>query len=241
MKTMIRCFLYSISLVLILSACGNTSSNESFRNIKWGMTMDEVISIEEKAGNSYYDIFELSNTDIIEYEDVIVNGYKATLEYSFANEVSGSEVIHLQNLIPKKLTQGQEDIINSNLSDEEKNTRIIELREKYKDEVEESLKFMTETKTVKFIDYILYESLYTFKGLDEDDIIGIKGSLFKKYGKPSEPNEGMDSTYLYWYLDTIKIFYREDIEKGKARVTYTANYNTLQDKMRNNNSNGGEL
>lgn len=108
-----------LSTTLVLGACGG-NADEGFRNIKWGMTMEEVIAIEENEGNSDFELREdFLGMDLIEYENVIVNGHKASLEYSFANEADGFELIREQNYLPPKMYDEYEDLNSSDFSEEE--------------------------------------------------------------------------------------------------------------------------
>ncbi|WP_338656275.1 hypothetical protein V6B14_08525 [Sporosarcina psychrophila] len=228
-----------LSMALVLGACGNT--DESFRNIKWGMTMEEVIAIEEKEGNSDFELYEdFVDMDLIEYENVVVNGHKASLEYSFANEVDGYDLIHKENYLPEKMFDEYEALKSSDFDEEEVGKELKKIDEKYKKDIEEYMEFLDQSETVKFSDYILIGSSYSFEDLDEEDIKEIRNSLIAKYGEPSSGEED-DDDYLFRYLDTIELYYSEDIGDGEVTIGYSANYKALEYKMKKNKSNSSGL
>ncbi|WP_042477430.1 hypothetical protein [Bacillus ndiopicus] len=73
--------------VLLLSACGD--KEKGFKEGTWGMKMEKVISNEKKVGNELYTEDTSDDDEItIEYEDVVVNGYLADVQYIFYNEIS---------------------------------------------------------------------------------------------------------------------------------------------------------
>lgn len=239
MKKILRGLLCIISMSILLAACGN--QDESFRKIKWGMTLDEVITVEEKEGNSDYETWESSilDSDVLEYEGLVVNGRKASLSYYFKNETTGFDIIHEENFLPKKMLNEYDAILNSDLNEDELKEEGKKLYEKYRNEWDKYNEFLIENETVKFSDYILVEGEYSFKDLDEEDIQEIKKSLIKKYGEPTYGSEEDD--FRFWNLDTIQLYYSEKIKDGKVSISYSANYKELEYKMRKNKSDSGGL
>lgn len=78
--------LFGIFGIILLSAC-SSSTGTDFKEAQWGMTLDEVVKLEEKAGNKHYD----EGTDLggiqVEFEGMIIDGLKADVEYVFKDEV----------------------------------------------------------------------------------------------------------------------------------------------------------
>ncbi len=229
-----------LSLALILGACGG-KVDESFRNIKWGMTMEEVIAIEEKSGNSDFETREsrILDSDVLEYESIIVNGHKAYLDYYFKNETDGYNLIHRENYLPEKMFDEYKVAMVSDSSKDELEEKWMNFNEKYDIEIKKFDEFYAENEIVKFSDYVLTESTYSFENLDEEDIKEIKASLITKYGKPNLGDEEDD--FHFWYLDTIELYYIEDIEDGEVSISYSANYKALEHKMKKNKSNSSGL
>ncbi len=79
-----------VSVLLIITMIGcqgnNGGSNEpDFKDVRWGMTKQEVIDVEINEGNvNYREVHSLS--EVIEYKDLYINGIEAKVWYIFEDD-----------------------------------------------------------------------------------------------------------------------------------------------------------
>ena len=157
----------SISIIFSMSACGK--SQEDFKDAKWGMTLDEVIKMEEDNGNKVdesdkYSKFYLNDNKhaYLTFEDLTINGYNANVVYVFYKSAN------IDGGVP-------------HIAEEELKANP----EKYPDEL-------------KFNDHVLLTGTYRFENLNKEDIIEILDNMKSKYGEPIEKKEVNDSTGYRW-------------------------------------------
>lgn len=84
-------------LFVIAAGCGEKISNVSFADVyvaDWGMTVDEVIAAEAKAGNVSYTEEEFFEFTVVEFQNVEWNGFLCTIQHHFT--LAGNDAMFLR-------------------------------------------------------------------------------------------------------------------------------------------------
>ncbi|WP_407268999.1 hypothetical protein [Radiobacillus sp. PE A8.2] len=226
---MIKKILILVALIFVLVACGG--NKDDFKGSTWGMTVDQIIELEKENGNELYTEDVDSDEEItIQYEDIIINGHKADVEYVFKNEVEKTLVLSPSDF-DDKFRGYNEKLNDESLSEEEKNDVIAKFEEDNKELIQE---YENIPDILKLNDFALSEGIYWFSDLDEEDEKYLYESLVSNYGDPSYGKTPYDSEEIYsWYTD------RTTINFSSSFIFYYATYSALEDLMKLNNQNKG--
>ncbi|MEC5423309.1 hypothetical protein QGM71_07325 [Virgibacillus sp. C22-A2] len=209
-------------VLFLLAACGGQAERD-FKDAQWGMTMDEVIQLEESNSNSLYEEDSSSYGGGMElrYDDMFINGKEADVVYTFYREVDNYSVI-----FPETFYKGGVEFFNKlsddSLSDEEYEQLNDEFEKKNKANIE---KIENMPDTFVFDDYLLIEGDYYFRNLDEKDSEELLESLMDTYGEPPYENEG----YYRWYTGRTEIYFN-----GEDYISYTADYLAIEKYIKTN-------
>lgn len=207
-----------ILLLVLLASCGD---EPDFKDANWGMTMQEVVKIEEKNDNNLYE--EESDEDEIEliYEDLSINGFEADVHYQFKNSIDKAYALTPADY-NKSFANFEKKLANDKLSEDEKQKMVEEFSRENQDLIDEYNDLPSE---FPLTDVILVEGRYYFWNLDENDSEQLLKSLKEKYGKPIA--ETPDA--YFWETDRSRIYF-----DGDDYISYTAKFKAVDKFIKDN-------
>lgn len=211
-------------LITFLAGCGEKA--DDFKAAKWGMTVDEVILLEEELGNELYDSdISFGDEMTLEYEDVIIDGHMADVEYNFSNEVS-KYILLTSKQFGKVFDDLDKKLSKDSLSDEEKQEMIEKFEEDNKELIDE---FENMPDSIKLNNIVLTEGEYWFYDLDDVGREEIFDTLVSLYGEPVVGEMPYDQDEAYsWSTERTNIMF------FNRTLSYQANYKSLEEFMRMN-------
>lgn len=221
-----KIFILSLFIPFILAGCGNKNETD-FKAAQWGTSIEEVIQLEKENGNDLYtEDLNYNDDPIIVYENLIIDGHAADVEYTFSNEVNKFIVLTSEKFT-KAFEKVEKELANEDLTEEEQ----IEIQEKFEKDNEDLINEFNEMPdTIQLNDYVLISGEYWFYDIDDNGKEELFNTLVSKYGEPSygetpyNPDEGYS-----WLTERTNIMFLGNT------ITYQANYEALEEFMMLNN------
>jgi hypothetical protein len=235
-----------IGIILMVILCGCGKPKTDFKDTIWGMTTDEVTLLEAENENLDNDEYESFDTYYLTYDELIINGKKANVEYGFKKLINNELRVDLYDINTFEYEKEMKKIYKKYgleySADPSKVDYGLNLKE------EKSKKFTKDMRAlinkygqrfpeeIVFNDYYLVKGKYEFEDLSEKDRHDIAKTLEDKYGKPTIEGE----TLKKWYTDRTLIEYDVDDDMVFYYIQADA-VNDILNTMEKNNKNSEGL
>jgi hypothetical protein len=77
----------ALLLLFITTSCSDSKDVYDFRKAKWGMSLEDVLSIEASENNTEYNQKHTTAYLVITFDNIEFNGHKTKVEYYFQDKV----------------------------------------------------------------------------------------------------------------------------------------------------------
>ena len=204
--------------IFLLSGCSNGSN---FRNVNFGMNINEVQKSEEKQGNTNHILDDgvFGSKELI-YDDILLNGEEVRLTCNFYKQIDTFKIKSSAEFFPEIYEEVQ-DIMRKGIPPNKKKA-VEKVWTDHEREMEEFHKSVDDNPITFLDDYILISAEYYYDFLTGGGFEAIYNDMVNKYGEPSPTmeEEGMNREYIPWLLDDKSTSLHFDRDENDLTIEY---------------------